>query len=226
MLAMDEWGSALGYANLTIADDDENVKERVDELEKRVDHLQSIARIKKHLNSAKVFSTAFKWVPSDYYDRSLEARAVILESPVDRLCKTMAMENTAWQEGQGEGFNPRYVLVLVQYKAKFNSEKLASVIHKMAPKNLSKKAFHFRLAPEEVAIELTGFKHNAVCPFGVLQPKSLPIIAAKAVFGSDDLSIPSYIWMGGGHPDLKLGCSSRHFVKALQPVIADISDPR
>lgn len=67
-------------------------------------------------------------------------------------------------------------------------------------------------------------KHNAVSPFGILEPSSITLIAARAIFDTNDE--PSFIWMGGGHPDLKLGCSTYHFKQALKPIIADISEPR
>jgi hypothetical protein len=62
----------------------------------------------------------------------------------------------------------------------------------------------------------------------MVNPAKLPIIAAAAVFGSGTAPSPSFpiAWMGGGHPDLKLGCTPAHFVKALKPLVADISDPR
>jgi hypothetical protein len=158
------------------------------------------------------------------------------------------------------------------------------VIQKLGSGKVSKKAgYHFRLAPEEVAIKLSGFrvspmclslslciclcvflyacmciydlfhktyfdilyilsslfllkqrktttKHNAVSPFGILEPQSIALVASSAIFESDSSppsgQVPSFIWMGGGHPDLKLGCSTHHFIKALNPIVADISEPR
>lgn len=36
-------------------------------------------------------------VESDYYDKTLEERSKILRAPVNTLCKSMIMENTAYQ---------------------------------------------------------------------------------------------------------------------------------
>ena len=44
-------------------------------------------------------TAAFCFVPPDYYERSLEERAVLLSAPsVDLLCKTIVVENRKWQE--------------------------------------------------------------------------------------------------------------------------------
>lgn len=78
------------------------------------------------------------------------------------------------------------------------------------------------------------FQHNAVSPFGVALPAELPVVVAAAALGCSvgnggALQLPppgAFLWFGGGHPDLKVGCSAAHFVKALTPLVADISDPR
>ena len=66
-------------------------------------------------------SACLKWVPSDYYDRPLTARAALLGGREAQLCKTMLMENTAWTPHaagndcpDNDPRNSRYYLVLVQ----------------------------------------------------------------------------------------------------------------
>jgi len=233
-LRLDEWGSALGYALTTGVGDE--LEEKVAELEARADNLCAIQRVKSQVEATGVFSATFKWVPSDYYERSLGARAQLLGCKEHQLCKAMVMVNTAFQLAKGQTDecdprNSRYYIVVVQYCAKFNADKLARAVHSLLPEpqRLSKKAaFHFRVADEDVGCALAGFRHNGVSPFGLVDPKKLPLIAAAAVFGDDVRSSGScpIVWMGGGHPDLKLGCTPTHFIKALRPVVADISDPR
>lgn len=50
----------------------------------------------------------------------------------------------------------------------------------------------------------------------------MPIILSEAV-----LSLrPAFVWMGAGHPLLKLGVSANDLVKNLGAIVADISVPR
>lgn len=50
----------------------------------------------------------------------------------------------------------------------------------------------------------------------------MPVILSEAV-----LSLrPSFVWMGSGHPLLKLGVSTTDLVTKLGAVVADISIPR
>ena len=37
---------------------------------------------------------------------------------------------------------------------------------------------------------------------------------------------PRFMWMGGGHVDLKLGMSVREFAKATGALVLDASEPR
>ncbi|CAM9294993.1 unnamed protein product, partial [Hapterophycus canaliculatus] len=72
----------------------------------------------------------------------------------------------------------------------------------------------------QVGLSLSGFPHNGVTVFGGLTP--MPVILSEAVLGLR----PSFVWMGGGHPLLKLGVSARDLVTKLSAVVADISIPR
>ena len=74
---------------------------------------------------------------------------------------------------------------------------------------LSKKGFHFRLAPEPEAFELTGMVNNAITPF-FMKPggQKLPILLSEKIAKLD----PSYFWMGGGRLELKMGISVEEFV--------------
>jgi hypothetical protein len=37
---------------------------------------------------------------------------------------------------------------------------------------------------------------------------------------------PQFIWMGGGHPDWKLGVSVSEFIEGLNAIVLDVSEPR
>ena len=115
-----------------------------------------------------------------------------------QMCKSMVMENTVCEHTDcSDPTNSRYYVVVVQYVAKFNSDKLRKAVQELRPEasRLSKRSFNFRLAPEDVSNKLTGFTHNAVTPFG-MQTK-LPVILASAI----DKVEPRFIWMGAGDVD-------------------------
>ena len=65
-----------------------------------------------------------------------------------------------------------------------------------------------------------GFQHNSVSPFGSIH--TFPIIMAANI----SKVAPAFIWMGGGHTDLKLGMSLTDVQHELKPIVADVSDPR
>ena len=79
---------------------------------------------------------------------------------------------------------------------------------------------HANLAPEKVNDEMTGFLHNAVCPFGLATP--IPILVCASCL---QLS-PPFLWMGGGEVDVKLGLPVSDFVRATGALVADVSAPR
>lgn len=72
----------------------------------------------------------------------------------------------------------------------------------------------------QVGLALSGFPHNGVSVFGGLTP--IPIIVSEAVRGLR----PAFVWMGAGHPLLKLGVSASDLEAKLGAIAADISVPR
>lgn len=72
----------------------------------------------------------------------------------------------------------------------------------------------------QVGLSLSGFPHNGVTVFGGLTP--MPIILSEAVLGLR----PAFVWMGAGHPLLKLGLSASDLVERLGAIVADISVAR
>jgi hypothetical protein len=93
--------------------------------------------------------------PKNYYQLKLKDRKEILNAPSEHyLCKSIVMENTAFQEEyQGEHYQ-RYYCVIIQYTTEINSEKIAKAMRDLqnqhSPHKLGKKNFHFRLVPSEV----------------------------------------------------------------------------
>ena len=95
------------------------------------------------------------------------------------------------------------------------SHKLFKYLCSINP-GVSKKYFHFRVADESEALNLAGFEHNAITPFGMI--KEIPIVLA------DDITkLPrDYCWIGGGEIDVKLGFNVKEFVEKMKPMVTDI----
>lgn len=145
-------------------------------------------------------SAYFLAVEPGYYEQTLEWRRDRLgATSVEELCKSVVLENTKRGEDAELG-RIRCVLVLVQYVAKLNKEKLIRTVQAMEASKglpaLGKKQYNMRLLEGDTCAALTGFQHNAVTPLGL----DLPMVL------SDKIStLPSgCFWLGGGHVDLKL----------------------
>lgn len=78
-------------------------------------------------------------------------------------------------------FSHRFYLVIIQYITKLDTEKLRGLVRDLLPEDvrLSKKKYNFQLADEQTSYELSGFKHNAVTPFGMLRP--VPVLVLMFV---------------------------------------------
>lgn len=72
------------------------------------------------------------------------------------LCKSIIMENTAFQQEFENPYYQRYYCVIIQYTSELNSEKISKFMRNIQNCNcdikLGKKNFHFRLVPSEVNI--------------------------------------------------------------------------
>lgn len=99
-------------------------------------------------------------------------RRAYLRCPVQCLCKSVILENKAWNGAENDSENARFYLVIVQYISKLDTERLRGLVRDLKPaeSQLSKKKFNFQLADEQTSFELSGFKHNAVTPVGMRQP--------------------------------------------------------
>lgn len=205
----------------------------LDELEARVTALEQkrfatpegievdeqMRRARAAVEDAKVYSAVWKWVPPDYYQRSLAERAVCLGAPsVQLLCKSLLLENKKVVDESPQ--NPRFILVILQYAATLDTQKLTNVIRRLLPvsQRLDETKYDFRIAADVDNDRITGYQHNSVTPFG-LKERVCMVLTSNVVD-------TKFFWMGGGHVHLKLGLATADFIAAFDPVIGDISSPR
>ena len=174
-------------------------------------------RCYKSAKENDIKSSCLARVTGDYYNQPFESRREQLNSEsIDQLCKSLILENTAFPEGHEETPTfARFYLIIVQYVAQMQSHKLFKYLRTINP-TVPKKYFHFRVADESEAINLSGFEHNAITPFGMI--KNLPIVLA------DDITkLPhDYCWIGGGEIDVKLGFNVKEFIEKMKPMVCDI----
>ena len=89
----------------------------------------------------------------------------------------------------------------------------------MERRQAAAKTFNFRVADEADNDVLSGFKHNAVTPFGFSESR-VPVVL------SDAASKMGFIWMGGGHEAFKLGVPVDAFLACFKPWVLDCSTAR
>ncbi|GMH64067.1 hypothetical protein TL16_g03883 [Triparma laevis f. inornata] len=171
---------------------------------------ECVSRVYDEVKSLKQYSSLWTWVPKTYYKLSLPERSKILRTTVPQLCKSMLMENKSFKDTNSNSQNSRFYLVVVQYCSSIDVKKLEGEVRGLLPvkDRLTSKDYTFSVAKETDSDDLTGFKHNSVSPFGLCS--KIPVILDKSIA---HLETP-FFWMGGGHPDLKLGMSVNDFLKA------------
>lgn len=186
---------------------------------------KEVLRARNAVTSKKIYSSVFKWVPEDYYTFTLSKRAEILgASSTFQLCKSMLMENRSFDSSLGAEHNAKFYLVILQYETSINNKKLQSEIRALRPvaKRLDLNKFDFRVASAEDNSRLTGYSHNAVTPFGMLE--DVTVILSKAIVDHGDMT--KFIWMGGGHIHCKVGMAVPDFIRSKNPLILDVTDSR
>ncbi|GJN21772.1 hypothetical protein PR202_gb09286 [Eleusine coracana subsp. coracana] len=179
------------------------------------------ARLSALLAERGVRDFAFRRVPTDYYDRPLEERRALLRADsVAQLCKSIVMVNTQAAADVVDCSNPKnskYYVVIVQYMARLNAETIKNFLYELNEKQIPKKRFNMRLAPEEESCKLTGFVHNAVTCIGM--ETDIPVIIDEAITKLDE----DFFWLGGGEVDLKLGMRTSQFLNAFRPFVVKCS---
>ncbi|KAI9342067.1 hypothetical protein DFJ73DRAFT_627559 [Zopfochytrium polystomum] len=167
--------------------------------------------------------TLFYHVEPTYYSWPLEKRVLRLSAPsVRHLCKTLIFENTrhAMNPGSDDPFertNSKYYAVVVQYAGKMNTQRLINFVYEANAKRAPKKAFNFRMAPEEVSHRLSGYATGGVTPFGLAEPR-LPVVVARQIA---DL-VPPVLFLGAGHVDWKMAVPVARFVDAARCFVVDL----
>ncbi|ETW01222.1 hypothetical protein H310_06811 [Aphanomyces invadans] len=192
---------------------------RVEALDVRLRGVEGVARVAKDIRSRRVYSARLERAPHDYYKWVLADRAKFLKCTVAQLCKSIIMENVAWKSEMHHV--PRYVCVIVQYKAKINSDKVAKLIRDAGSNTIdkiSRKQVNFQHAPPDTSAQLTGFEFNGVSPYGMTTP--LPVVVSAPV-----LELP-YIWLGGGAHNVKLKVAVSQCIESLGAIVGDVSESR
>ena len=78
---------------------------------------------------------------------------------------------------------------------------------KGGPTKVTLKGFHFRLADESEALEMSGYQYNAITPF-FMKNDTLPIILSEDIANLE----PAYLWFSGGRINIKMGVSVKDFL--------------
>ena len=200
------------------------LKDQTIKLDDEFNKLFISARAKSFALKKKLYSFEIKRVESSYYDMPLVTRKNILGAPGEEfLCKSIVMENTAFQPEYEHEYYKKYYCVLIQYTTQINAEKLSKTMrdiqNEKCEKKLGKKNFHFRLAPSDKSFELTGYDYNAVTPFCL--KTNLTIILSDQITKLN----PYCFWMGGGDVDLKIRIGIDEFLNkcGFKVHIGDIS---
>ncbi len=176
-------------------------------LKEDVEYNLVINKVKSYMLQHGYKSFGIIRVPSQlhYYEQSLEWRREFISAPSkDHLCKSIVMENTSFDSAFQSPHYQQFYCVIIQYTTKINSDKLMKlgrqIQNESASKEsrLGKKAFHFRLVPEETSFQLTGYRHNAVTPFAMTE--KMPMILSDSIATLQ----PGYFYLGGGAIDLKI----------------------
>jgi prolyl-tRNA editing enzyme YbaK/EbsC (Cys-tRNA(Pro) deacylase) len=164
----------------------------VQAIEEKTAHARVIGEIKRTKRDKNLCHTSrIVNVPENYYSLPLYERAKILSCSPPQLCKALLFEDSAAPPSSPN----KFYLVIVQYVAKVSPEKLKEVVWRMLKSssgNIHHAAPHLRVADAADSDNLTGFKHNAVSPFGLR--KEFPVIIAKACV---DVAF-GYIYLGAG----------------------------
>ena len=200
--------------------DETGLNSRVEELEKIVKVVQnnfvdntaptvSVSRVESALKCLP--GSALFQVTKDYYTLKLRERAGILCSPVHALCKTLVFLNphgTMLGNPTASLSQQRYLAVILQYSAKLNVGALEKALGVSG------------ISLAEDGVEVTGFEHNGVTPFGSLTP--LPIVVSRGVVDCGAQAI----WLGGGEENVKARVFLAPLLRQSHVKILSITEPR
>ena len=123
---------------------------------------------------------------------------------MDSLCKSLVLVNSAMPADAPVTADPstsRFVVVLLQYVSRLDTDQLAKSLRAHAPASHS-GGFRLAVADEDASCAMTGYGHNAVTPFG--SDTRLPVVVSEAIAGMAGSRPGAAVWLGGGHVDVKL----------------------
>jgi prolyl-tRNA editing enzyme YbaK/EbsC (Cys-tRNA(Pro) deacylase) len=127
------------------------------------------------------------------------------------------MRNSEYNEQySNDPFYPKFIMVIVQYSKKLVPQNIAAIMRQYQrdaypqnkEKHIGRKFYKFRLAEEEDAYAMSGYKYNAITPF-FMNDNSLKIILSDTIVNGLN---PGYFWLGGGRVELKMGISVEEFL--------------
>eukprot|EP01090_Pellita_catalonica_P020377 TRINITY_DN7262_c0_g1_i1.p1 TRINITY_DN7262_c0_g1~~TRINITY_DN7262_c0_g1_i1.p1 ORF type:complete len:316 (+),score=62.09 TRINITY_DN7262_c0_g1_i1:633-1580(+) len=205
--------SGLAQQQLRILSNLEDLSKRVDKLSGTTEDLHSLAAVQRvmrgcadfGLKSAKLFTVA-----SDYYDWPFEQRIEALQGEsIHQLCKTIIVENSKCINNDcRDPNNSKYYAVILQYTTKYQSQKLQAFVRGQN-RGIGKRKFKMRMTSKDEAAALSGFEFNATSPFGTTATPPIPIILSENILKLQ----PPQIYLGAGHPDVKVRLSVAELAK-------------
>eukprot|EP01138_Halocafeteria_seosinensis_P007326 gb/GECG01007490.1/.p1 GENE.gb/GECG01007490.1/~~gb/GECG01007490.1/.p1 ORF type:complete len:248 (+),score=29.91 gb/GECG01007490.1/:1-744(+) len=177
------------------------------------------------INTYGMLGCALYRVPEDYYQRTLHERAVLLQSPVESLCKTMIIENTLAPKDDDvpntkDPLKSRYFAVLLQYCTKLETERLSKQLRALALETYDQEQappYKLKMADQQDSYRLTGYGFNAVTPFGTTY--GLPLIVSRNIEAMRARNMFRFVWLGGGDVDLKLRMFMNQLLNKYQPAL-------
>lgn len=182
------------------------------------------AKLYEYFTSKNISSFRIVEAPADYYHMSLDQRKVIVGCNKEALCKSVILENTFFDETIECPIYKKYYLTVVQYVSEFNAEKIAKLLRNYIGEKygikLNKKKVHFRVAPKEVAYDMTGFNFNSIGPY-LWKSNDMMIIFPSSLYNI----YPQYFFLGGGELELKVGVCVDDFMRLFgkQTIVMDTS---
>ena len=145
-------------------------KDNISYTVKRINLDYQHTRMIEYFIRNKIYSYKIIEADSNYYKLNLNQRKDLLGAhSVDVLCKTIVLENTSFDPKYESKFYQKYYMGIVQYTQEIHAEKIAKSMKAIQNANstekLSNKFFHFRLAKDEEAYYMTGYKFNCITPY-------------------------------------------------------------
>lgn len=182
-------------------------------LKRRIDLDDLKSRLTAYFLKEKIYSYKLFEVPTDYYKRPLEERRDLLGiSNKAGICKSVIVENTAFDENIKCEIYKRYYLIVVQYTNEFYAEgicrNLKAYINKKYNIKIPKSKYHLRVCDKKAAYDMTGFTFNGIGPY-LMKENDMFFIFPLTLYRL----YPNFFTLGGGHRDLKVGVSVSDFMK-------------